>query len=1325
MLAGFFKFDFLYTFLMNNSNLSISIGEHKEALLHKKNLIAVFKDTVALFPKKTAIWFQESAITYWELDIKSNGFAHTLKKLNVNQGDIIGLYLSRGIDLFIAQLGILKAGASYIPFDIETPTERVATILTEAKSNFCVTDKYIAENIHNIGVEHGEEDVSEINLANAEANAHIIFTSGSTGKPKGIPIKHYQIAHFIQSENDILKITSNDIVYQGFSISFDMWFEEVWISYLCGASMVVADEITSKSFDQLSSFLSRHYVTVLHAVPSLLAFIENTIPTLRLINSGGEACNDNVIRKWCGKQITFYNSYGPTETTVTTTIGKMELGNPIHVGTPLPNYAVAIVNEKLEPVPLGEVGELVVSGIGVSEGYFNNNTLTQKSFLDKPISLEKMYGDRIYLTGDLGYINTDGNIVVNGRKDNQVKIRGYRVELGEIESIINAYEGVSNAVVLKKEILGIDQLVAYYELSEDKEDVVNTNHLKALIQEKLPNYMMPSQFIKVPSFNRLASGKIDRKNIPLSATKGEATAPIHDLSNDSFSTKIYALLSTFFPGQAINASSDFFNDLGGHSMLAAVFVSEVRSKMDLNDISIYDIYQKRTVGEIISFWGDKKAAINKATTEPFIVPSKLNYYICGVFQIAALFVIFGLVAAQIFIPYLMYYIVANEVGGIAFPILSAIFSFIIIPPIIFLIIILIKRVFIGKLKAGNYPLWGYTYFKWWFFKRLISIVPSDTLSNTPLYNYFLQSIGIKTAANAQLNKFEFGVSDLIKIGSNVTISANVALNNAKVENGFLQLSAITIADNGYIGTGSIINGGCHIGENGTLKDLSSIGSKQHIQKNEIWEGSPAKLVDLDTEHIYNNENANLITSKYQLTFVALILLIPIIVILPLIPTILGLHYLDENADWYSFYYLSSTPFFSLIYILLFIAEVVLITNLLNRSIQIGTHSIYSATYVKKWFADQLFALLLLVIKPIFATVYINSIYRLLGAKVGANTEISNASNVSHHLLEIGDDSFIADVAVIGESDIKNQQLILKKTIIGNRVFIGNSAIIPQGLNLGNNKLIGVLSIPPSQEQLDKVETDWFGSPAIQLPKRQINMEFPEALTFNPSRYRKFFRGVVEFIRILIPQSLVLCLSILFIAYGHDLITEHSVLFTFVCFPIYYFGIVALPAFIFTFLFKWIIIGKYKKTQIPMWTPMVWFTEAITSIYESLAVPYLLEFLQGTMFLPFFLRLLGVKIGKQVFMDTTDVTEFDLVSIGDYTCLNYDSGPQTHLFEDRIMKMGPVVIGERVTVGAGSIILYDAVVEKNVQIEALSLVMKGDIVPANTNWEGIPIRQKMA
>jgi len=301
-------------------------------------------------------------------------------------------------------------------------------------------------------------------------------------------------------------------------------------------------------------------------------------------------------------------------------------------------------------------------------------------------------------------------------------------------------------------------------------------------------------------------------------------------------------------------------------------------------------------------------------------------------------------------------------------------------------------------------------------------------------------------------------------------------------------------------------------------------------------------------------------------------------------------------------------------------------------------------------------------------------------------------------------------------------LILDKTTIDNCSFVGNSALIPQGYHLHENMLIGVLSTPPSEQQMvDATARDWFGSPAISLPRRQESNPYLPELTIRPSRMRKLARGIVEFIRIILPESAIICSSILFIAYGHDLVTQEPLWKIMLYFPFYYLFYMGIPAFLLTVILKWIFIRRYKPEQHPMWTWKVWRSEAITSTYEALSVPFLLDFLKGTPWLPLLLRLLGVKTGKRVWMNTTDMTEFDMVSIGDDTALNIDCGPQTHLFEDRVMKVGAVKIGARSSIGAGSIILYDSEIGDDTKISALSLVMKGERLAPGTDWAGSPVR----
>jgi non-ribosomal peptide synthetase-like protein len=405
---------------------------------------------------------------------------------------------------------------------------------------------------------------------------------------------------------------------------------------------------------------------------------------------------------------------------------------------------------------------------------------------------------------------------------------------------------------------------------------------------------------------------------------------------------------------------------------------------------------------------------------------------------------------------------------------------------------------------------------------------------------------------------------------------------------------------------------------------------------------------------------------------------------------------------------------------LFALETIVINHILQHDVQPGKYPLYSKAYVRKWFTDQLLSINLVVLHPIYATVFVSTFFRALGAKVGKGAEISTASSVTHPLLEIGDGAFVADAVTLGEADVRGQQLILEKTVIESNSFVGNSALIPQGYHLHGDMLIGVLSIPPDQ-QSNAAGSDWFGSPAIRLPRRQESNPFPPELTIKPKPARKLARGTVEFIRTILPETAIICSSILFIAYAHDLVTKEPVWKAIVLFPFYYLFFMGIPAFLLTVLIKWIFVGKYKAQQKPMWTWKVWRSEAITSTYEALSVPFLLSYMQGTPWLPLLLRLLGVKTGKRVWMNTTDITEFDMVSIGDDAALNTDCGPQTHLFEDRVMKVGPVKIGARSSVGAGTIILYDSELGDNTNIEPLSLVMKGERLAPSTSWTGSPVR----
>jgi non-ribosomal peptide synthetase-like protein len=1332
------------------TELSIVLGAIRPDLVRNETLADLFRESAREFAQHTALIFHDDSLTYAELDRWSDAVATYLHKKGIGRNAYVGVWWQRGLELHAIILGIVKSGATYVPVDREIPAERVEVILEEVGAAACfslqklnatcpmlkipaapsksppVGETLIAEAFKALPSGEGLP-AGQAGLGGAPIGsdcAYVLYTSGSTGKPKGIPISHRQICHLVRSEQTILQIMPTDKVYQGFSVSFDMWCEETWISYFAGATLWVADNTTSKAIDELADTLKKENITILHAVPSLLAVMEDNIPTVRLVNAGGEACTPQVLAKWSKPGIRFFNSYGPTETTVTATMAELNPGDAIVIGAPLPNYNLAVVDEAMKLVPAGEAGELVITGPGVSSGYVKLPQLTSEKFIPKPDSLAALPGNTVYRTGDIAIINKDGSVDMQGRIDDQIKLRGYRIELGEIETKLNEIAGVASAAVaVKKDNLGQEQLVGY--VVTEGLACIEENIFRIELSKSLPSYMVPGTIVVLPEMPRMPSGKINRKALPVpeslmadlfvSSETIDLNAPVAD--------RVMAVLHKIFLNRTIEPAMDFFTDLGGHSLLAAGLVSQLRRDAGLPNASLKDVYIHRPLSSLITVWSERQDTRAKPKRVFNKVPP-LRHLACWAAQTVALLVIYGLFAFQIFIPYLGYYYVDQETSNIIYPIITSLVLFSLIPPIFTIVSVATKWLVIGKMKAGDYPLWGSYYFRWWLVKTMQRLLPAQFLNGTPLYPAYLRLLGVKVAPDAQISDFSFGAGDLITIGSDVSISSQTNLNNAFVEDGLLKLRPVTLGDHAYIGSSAVVSGDSHMAEWSELQDLSFLQPGNTIKPGEVWQGSPAQLKE--TKNIADLPHPPPVTTgrrrKYKAVFILSILVFPFIILLPLLPTIITINNLDNAAGDYDFTYMISAPLLALIYIVLFAGETVLLARLLQLGVKPGKYSVYSPFYVRKWFADQLMSLSLIVLHPVYATVYVAGFFRMLGAKIGKDTEISTASNVTHPLLQIGDGAFVADAVTLGEADVRAQQLILSQTTIDNNSFVGNSALIPQGYHLFSNMLIGVLSTPPDQVQMAANDArDWFGSPAIPLPRRQESHPFPPELTIHPKKRRRIARGLIEFIRIILPESAIICCSILFIAYGHDLLVDEPLWKIILYFPFYYLFFMGIPAFLLTVLLKWVFIGKYKPKQRPMWSWAVWRSEAITSTYEALSIPFLLEYLQGTPWLPLAMRLLGVKTGKRIWMNTTDITEFDMVTICDDAALNADCGPQTHLFEDRVMKVGSVKIGARSSIGAGTIVLYDSELGDDTHVEALSLVMKGERLAPGTDWTGSPVK----
>jgi non-ribosomal peptide synthetase-like protein len=341
-------------------------------------------------------------------------------------------------------------------------------------------------------------------------------------------------------------------------------------------------------------------------------------------------------------------------------------------------------------------------------------------------------------------------------------------------------------------------------------------------------------------------------------------------------------------------------------------------------------------------------------------------------------------------------------------------------------------------------------------------------------------------------------------------------------------------------------------------------------------------------------------------------------------------------------------------------------------------------------------------------------------KMGKRVEISTVEFISPDLLETGDECFLADSVSIGASHVRNGYITIAKTRIGSRTFVGNSAVISPDTRLGSDVLVGVLSHVSNTDLPAKDGTSWFGSPAVFLPKRDINRDFSAKRTYKPSARLFVLRYFIEFFRVILPATMFIALAALITNVVSYLQVEKSLWELFYVFPFLYLS-AAILGMLVTAMLKWLIIGKYKPAKKPLWSNYVWRSELVTGLYENFLVLFFLNVLTGTPFIKYPLRLLGCRIGDKVCLYTTQITEFDLIKISNNVALNDNCTLQTHLFEDRVMKMSYVDIEKGSSVGGMSVVLYDSKMEEYSVLEPLSVLMKSETLPAHTRFTGAPAK----
>ena len=1051
----------------------------------------------------------------------------------------------------------------------------------------------------------------------------------------------------------------------------------------------------------------------------------------------------DLVRRWSRPGRRILNCYGPTETTVSSSCCELLPDRPVTLGRPFPTYTFYVLDENLRQVPDGEVGEICIGGPGTGLGYLNLKELTAERFIPNPVDADRAAVPRIYRTGDLGRSTPSGEYEYLGRIDTQVKIRGYRIELGEIEQVIREDDAVENAVVTTVERDGVvSDLVGYVTvrgvLTAEQETALR-ERLHASLRRRLPAYMVPSFVEVLDAFPLLAADKVNRSALPsptsppLASRSGAHVPPATPLE-----AELVAAWQEILRLPEVSVEDDFFCDLGGHSLTAARLISRLREQPRMAGLAMGDLYSRPTIRSLADLVDHELAAPATAEHVGPDRPAPLRHtsrrvWACGAAQVVldllwllawtgpTLLVIY---ASLLFEPRLGVPVVGlpptladlltaptpAEVAGLVVVWAGWVLG------TLFLVPVVLGRLVMWGLRPGWYPMWGLTYLRFWFYGRVTAFTPLGLLSGSPFESLYLRLLGARIGRRCQLASSTISLPMFVELGDDVSVNYGATVQPYVLEGGRLYIAPIRVGSGSFLGCGSTILAGAEIGARASIGDKSLVHAAARIPSGEHWAGSPIRPTTappLLAEMVERADRRRWTVSVLAgyLAGMVLLTLLPLLAFAPS-AVVVGYAAVAHGLLWGIVAVVPAAP----LYVLMTCLVLIVAKRAVLPRVQPGIHPARGWFGVREWVSKNIVALSVALIHTIYCTLYVIPFLRGLGLRIGRWCEIAVPGYIDPDMTITGDQTFLAAAVCISPPVYHHGCIAMNVAEMGRRSFLGNVALLPGTSRMGDNSLVGVQSLAPARVEPG---TTWLGSPAMFLPRRQESQKYPERLVYAPTWGMIAVRLALEVFRVFLPGVILGTSTLIGLYVTIRLIGIHPPLTVLLMLPAVGLAL-GLAAVLVVVLFKWSIIGRYRPRVEPYWGTWVRGTELITGLFETVAAP-MVALLAGTPLLPVMLRLFGVHVGRRVYLTTAGGTEFDLIAIGDDAVISPGAITQTHLFEDRVMKMSRVEVGPEATVGSGSVVLYDASVGAGTTLDALSLVMKGEALPAGSRWRGIPAR----
>ncbi|GFM80231.1 hypothetical protein PSCICN_09230 [Pseudomonas cichorii] len=599
------------------NNLSILPRNEREQLLHEWNasestfaddhlIHRAFEAWAVANPSAPAIRFEARRLTYGELNARANQVAHRLIEQGIGPDDRVAICVERGPEMIVGLLGILKAGAGYVPLDPAYPAERLAYLLKDSAPVAVLvqrsTAKVLAQlstpviclddgSLQGMGLKNPQ--VAEVTSSHL---AYVIYTSGSTGLPKGVQVEHRNVARLFSATQACFEFGPTDTwaLFHSFAFDFSVW--EIWGALLHGGELLIVPQLVSRSPQECYALICEAGVTVLNQTPSAFRQLiaaqgeSHQAHSLRQVIFGGEALETGILKPWYSRAVNagtqLVNMYGITETTVHVTYRALQAADALKagvspIGVRIPDLQTYVLDANREPVPVGVVGELYVGGAGVARGYLNRPELNEERFIADPFSQRP--GARLYRTGDLARWTAEGSLDYLGRNDDQVKIRGFRIELGEVEAQLAACKGVREAVVIAREdIPGDKRLVAY--VIPDEGATPSAAELRDQLLQTLAEHMLPSAFVTLEALPLTTNGKLDRKALP-APDQSALASRAYEAPQGKVEIAIAELWQELLDVEQVGRQDHFF-ELGGHSLLAVKLIERMRQQNLSADVRV-------------------------------------------------------------------------------------------------------------------------------------------------------------------------------------------------------------------------------------------------------------------------------------------------------------------------------------------------------------------------------------------------------------------------------------------------------------------------------------------------------------------------------------------------------------------------------------------------------------------------------------------------------------------------------------------------------------------------------------------------------------------